>query len=222
MDFALIIAGLAIALLAILGKAILAILQLQRKKRLRKIADDLGLIFIEDGNHALFSSISDFQLFSVGRKGKCSKMICGETDELTIGIFDYTYVAGSGESTKRYAQSVIALSSEQIAIPQFNLRPQRILDKLISVLGIKDIEFENYPEFSRIFFVQSNDEQGVRDFFDSEWIDFLTRFKGFSIQGRDGALIFYKSNKKVHPNQIKEYLSKAYDFFGHIVQRSGA
>lgn len=222
MDFALIIAGLAIALFAILGKAMLAILQLQRKKRLRKIADDLGLIYIEDGNHALFSSISDFPLFSVGRKGKCSKMICGETDELTIGIFDYTYVAGSGESTKRHAQSVIALSSEQIAIPQFNLRPQRILDKLISVLGIRDIEFENYPEFSRMFFVQSNDEQGVRDFFDSEWIDFLTRFKGFSIQGRDGALIFYKSNKKVHPNQIKEYLSKAYDFFGHIVQRSGA
>ncbi len=222
MKMLLIYAGLALPVFVIVGKIVYAFLQHKRKKRLRQVADELGLAYIEDGNHTLLPSISDFSLFSTGRKGKCSKMICGETGELTIGIFDYTYVAGSGESTKRYTQSVIALSSEQIAIPRFNLRPQRILDKLISVLGIKDIEFEDYPEFSRMFFLQSNDEQGVRDFFDSEWIDFLTRFKGFSIEGRDGALIFYKSNKKVHPNQIKEYLSKAYDFFGHIVQRSVA
>ncbi|MCH2182020.1 MAG: hypothetical protein MK108_08450 [Mariniblastus sp.] len=204
----------------LVGKVVYAWFQYRRKKRLREVADELGLEYIEDGQHSLFQSISDLSLFRSGRSGKSSKMICGDTGELTIGIFDYSYVSGSGDSTKSYTQSVIALLSDQIVLPRFNLQPQGILHKLIGALGVQDIDFEEYPEFSRMFFLQGEDEQGIRDFFDAEWIDFLARFQGYCIEGKDGALIFYRPNKQVHPDQIKEYLSQAYDFFGHIIERA--
>ena len=206
----------------LVGKLVYAWVQYRRKKRLREVAEELGLEYIDDGQHSLLRSVSDLSLFRAGRKGKSSKMICGDTGELTIGIFDYSYVSGSGDSTKSHTQSVIALLSDQIVLPRFSLRPQGILFKLINVLGVQDIDFEEHPEFSRMFFLQGEDEQAIREFFDAEWIDFLTRFQGYCIEGKNGALVFYRLNKQVKPDQTKEYLAKAYDFFGHIVERASA
>ena len=195
----------------------------KRKQGLRKIAEDLGLDYVEDGKHHLFNSLSDLSLFSGGRSRKCSQMICGETDEVTIGIFDYTYHSGRGDDKRSYTQSVIALQSEQIKLPQFQMRPQSsILDILGSVLGIQNIDFETHPEFSKMFILQGNDEAAIREFFDADWLSFLERYKGFSLEGRNGALIFYCSNRQIRPSEIKDYLAKAYDIYGHIIERAAA
>lgn len=194
----------------------------RRKKGMRTIAEELGLEYIEDGNHHLVTALSDFSLFSGGRSRKCSKMICGETEEVAISIFDYTYHTGRGDEKRSFTQSVIALQSEQIKTPRFQMRPQGIFDILGSALGIQDIDFETHPEFSKMFILQGNDEEAIREFFDSDWLSFLEQYKGFSLEGRDGALVFYCSNREIRPTEIKDYLAKAYDIYGHIVERANS
>ena len=192
----------------------------KRRQQLRQVADDLGLEYVAKGEHPLYSVVHDFRLFSHGRSRKRSKLIAGETDDLTIGVFDYAYTTSSGENSTTHRQSVVALHSDAIVIPCFNLRPQNMLDRLGAAMGLQDIDFENHPNFSQMFVLQGEDEAAIRTFFDGDWLDFLENYRGFSIEGRNGSLIFYKARYRIRPNEIKNYLGKAYEIYGHIIERS--
>ncbi len=100
------------------------------------------------------------------------------------------------------------------------LRPQNMLDRLGAAMGFQDIDFETHPNFSQMFVLQGEDEAAIRTFFDDEWLNFWENYRGFSIEGQNGSLIFYTANHRIRPNEIKNYLGKAYEIYGHILERS--
>lgn len=187
----------------------------KRKEALGVAADEFGLSFLPDGDGALESRLGSFSLFGQGRKRKLTNLIKGDTDEVEIALFDYQYTTGSGKHQHTHKQSVAALHSTELQCPHFTMRPEGMFDKIGSAIGFQDIDFDSHPEFSKMFVLKGEEAQ-VRSFFVPSVLEFFEQHKGISVEARPGALIFYRSGKRVKPEQLKDLLSDAYQVFGAI------
>ena len=59
-------------------------------------------------------------------------------------------------------------------IPVFTIDREHVFDKLASLAGYDDIDFEEFPEFSDAYYLKGPNEAGIRDLFKPELIEFLT------------------------------------------------
>ena len=210
---------LAVALFVIGGIGIAMWQEKKRRKEMGEAAESLGLEYSVDGHSQLLSQIADFSLFNSGRSRKNTKVITGETDEVRIAIFDYQYTTGSGKNSHTHHQSVIALQSPKLVMPRFRMRPEGMFDKLGSMVGAADIDFESHPNFSRMFVLRGDDEEAIRRFFSNELLNFFEGYSGYSVEGRNGALILYRPGKRIRPDEVKDFLARAYEVFGYVADR---
>ena len=192
----------------------------KRRETIQEHAEAMGLTFFPDGDSELMNRLSLFKLFSQGRGRKMTNLIQGDSGEVSIAIFDYQYTTGSGKQSQTYSQSVVALQSNQLVCPDFTIRPENLFDKIGGALGFQDIDFESHPLFSKSFVLQSSDEKAIRQYFDQSVLDFFAAKPGISVEAQSGTLFFYRSGRKIQPEQIKDNLAQAYEIFGMMVDKS--
>ena len=141
-------------------------------------------------------------------------MIQGQTDDVSIYLFDYYFTTGSGKRRRNHRQTVACLSAPNLALPQFAMRPQgAILDAIGRSLGGQDIDFDSHPDFSRMFVLQGTDEMTIRDHFQPAVLEFFEQHAGISVEGLGNGLFFYRHNRRVPPDGMRELLSQAYEVF---------
>ncbi|MCK4820866.1 hypothetical protein KA005_34185, partial [bacterium] len=128
-----------------------------------------------------------------------------------ITIFDYKYTVGSGKSSHTYKQTVVYFQSDDLALPDFALRPERIFHKIGSVFGYQDIDFETSPEFSRHYLLRGVNETAIRNLFGMDVLAYFEREKSkkMCVEGNDKHLIYYKSGKLIKPEDIRIELEEA-------------
>ncbi len=208
-----------IGVFAIIGVliGISAWLDRKRGEELKKVADELGLTFLPEGSSELAERLSAFALFNSGHGRKQARLIQGESDEVTISIFDYQYTTGSGKQSQTHRQSVAAMCSSEIQIPDFTLRAEHMWDKLGGLIGMSDINFDSHPTFSGMFVLKGSNEEAIRKFFTPAVLTFFERHKGASVEAAQGALIFYQPGRKVAAREIRDFLSQAYEIYGVVV-----
>ncbi len=191
----------------------------RRTETFTELAESLGLIFYPQGDAKLQGLVSRFDLFKQGRDRKHSNVLVGETDEVRLAIFDYSYTVGSGKNASTYRQTVAAIVSPQLAIPSFTMRPEGFFDSIGGFLGFQDIDFDHHPEFSSSFLLKSEEEQRVREFFDIPILDYFAKHRGISVEAFADQMIFYRNNKRVKPDDVKQLLADAYEVYGLLVDR---
>ncbi|MDB4371530.1 hypothetical protein N9Z44_05460, partial [Mariniblastus sp.] len=188
--------------------------EIKRKRELKELAEEIGLAFIPDGDPKLLARFSTCVFFNRGHSPKITNLIHGDSGDVKLAIFDYVYYLGSGENTDFRRQSVVSLQSSDLVCPDFTIRPENLLDGIGSVLGKQDIDFDDHKAFSSKFVLQGSDEQQVRQYFDRETLDFFTARSDIRVEASTGTLLSYsKGYKRIHPNQIKDSLAKAYEIF---------
>lgn len=191
----------------------------KRRESLQAAADELGLTYLKDGDPHLMGLAGSFNVCSTGRSRKMYNLIQGETDELTIAIFDYKYTTGSGKNSSTHNQTLVMLHSHKLANPSFTMRPEGFFDKIGGMLGFKDIDFESHPKFSDSFVLKSSDEEATRQFFNAPLLEFFEGRLGISVEANPGAMIFYRPRVRSKPVDLKTLFAEAYEVFGAMVDR---
>ncbi len=166
----------------------------KRRNEIRKVAKELNMDFYEADDFGLVAFLEDFKLFSIGRSKKIKNMLIrvDGKEGLDIRIFDYRYVIGSGKSTQFFNQTVFYLHSEKLGLPQFMLKPENFFHRIGKFLGMpQDINFEEYPEFSKQYYLKGEEEAAVRSTFKDDLLHFFTVEKNWTLEGRKFTLIFY-------------------------------
>ena len=192
----------------------------KRRESMMRAAESMGLTFYPDGDPSLLSRLSTFKLFNQGRARKMKNLIQGDSGEVNIAIFDYQYTTGSGKNSSTHSQSVVALQSSQLVCPDFTMRPENMFDKIGSALGFQDIDFESHPLFSKSFVLQSSDETAIRQYLTPSLLEFFQTKLGISVEAQSGTMFFYRSGRRIKPEQIKDNLTQAYEVFGVMVDQS--
>ncbi|MEC9094586.1 MAG: hypothetical protein VX438_17890 [Planctomycetota bacterium] len=190
-----------------------------RREKLEKFASELSLDFHPTGLEELQSLLQEFKLFNLGRSRKMTNVILGETEIIKVAIFDYSYTTGSGKEQSTANQTVVAMESNELNIPSFTMRPEHLFDWVGSAFGFQDIDFDDHPQFSKLFVLKATDESSVRDFFDQELLDFFTERKGITFEGIPGRFIYFKAGRRTKVEDMKSYLEEGYSVYSAFMAR---
>ena len=162
-----------------------------RTKKIKEIADELKLTFYPEGNEDLIYDLS---------RGLITNEIVGEHNESLFAIYDNSYTVGSGNNSTTYSQSIIHFKCSKIHLPQFVLRPECFIDKIL-----KDIDFPENVAFSKNHFLKGDDETQIRQLFNSHIINILENQRGISVYGKKNELQIFKDDVELEPEEPEEW-----------------
>lgn len=177
----------------------------KRRKALEEFAAKRGFIF--STNSRIFDSFKrHFRVFDRGRRPGVSNCLSGEIDGNAFELFTFFYTTGNKNSRRR-TLSVIAFTDKKLSLPQFELVPEAVFDRLLNKLGFQDIDFPEQPDFSRKFRLQGQDETAVRAIFNADLIRDLISRPAISIEAHQDVILFYLNQKVLKLEEIDTTLN---------------
>ena len=188
-------------------------LHLQNKKRteaMRAIAESLEMEFVAEKCDPSTLGLDDIDLFEIGLYRKVFNLMKGTFGDTDAFIFDYHYDRG-GKNSTTYSQTVIAhkiSSKDGFQLPKFTCKPERFYHRFADVFGLKDIDFEQYPEFSKAYRLIGEDADSVRKIFNETVIRQLEAEskQGWNVGAAGEWLVIHKHNEIVKPNDCPQFL----------------
>ncbi|MBB76459.1 MAG: hypothetical protein CMJ75_18295 [Planctomycetaceae bacterium] len=208
--------------------AIVLIVRRVQKKRAEKrtadlqvVAADLKLEFRDRGDASLQQALSAFPLFSIGRARKLTNLFVADTPDLKINLFDYQYTTGHGKHKRIRRQTVAAVQSQALTVPDFVMRPEGRLDRVGSLLGRQDIDFDDHPAFSKAFVLQSTVESETREFFDTTLLDYFAEHGTISFEAAAGTFLYFRRWQYVaaETEPLRDFLGEGYQAYQAIQER---
>ncbi len=191
---------LALFLLVII---ISTVLEKKRTKALVSVAKSLEMVFDPDGawvNDSVFLG-SGLDLMKKGHSRRMKHVMRRQLADVTAYIFDYRYTTGSGKNSTTHLQTVAGFEINNVTLPQFRCKPERFYHKVADALGKHDIDFERFPEFSKRYRLNADNELEMHEVFSDELIRLLEQEadKEWSIEGKRNLLIVYRQRRRIKP-----------------------
>lgn len=199
----------------LLGAIIFAVYwyEQRRTERLQAVCEQLGLRFYPKGDETLLDRLAQFHLFSQGHSRKIKNMLHGETPDAEIAVFGYRYTTGGGKNSHTWSQTVMYFRSPSLTLPQFALRPEKLFHRIGQVMGYQDIDFHSHPVFSKRYLLRGTDEAAVRGVFADDVLSHFEAQQKVSTEGGGDQLIFYRSAKRIDPDQIQPFMEEGFRVF---------
>lgn len=185
----------------------------KRTDALTAFAEFEHYTFTKNPDDTFLPSLSRFHLFSKGYAKKGSNVLSKHSTERDLTIFDYRYTTGGGKNSHTWSQTVVLYQSNRLQLPSFTLRPENVFHKIGKSFGYKDIDFDTYPIFSKQYLLRGEDEMKVRKLFTERALSYFDEKKGFCVEGDGTQLLFYRSSKKVSPQNMPVFLETGLEVF---------
>lgn len=150
---------------------------------------------------------------------KIFNLISGQINNLNAAVFDFRYTMrgirrNGHKQIEQRTQTVVYLQSPNANLPQFALRPEGWTDKLISLVGLSDINFPHRPSFSSSYVLQGANEQLIRHLFNDRVLGFFENNQKLCVEGEGNYLIVYQHNVKNQPAEFQANLQQAMTILG--------
>jgi hypothetical protein len=142
------------------------------------------------------------------------------SDHDRIDVSDMTLTSGAMQDKEDTQITVVHVSELDVRIPDFALEPEGLWSKFSELVGGRDIDFHEYPEFSKKYYLRSEDEEAVRSFFKEQIIQFLENREEMHIECHKNKLIFYKKRNLMDPSEIEYTVKYAEDFLEVVSQKA--
>jgi hypothetical protein len=155
------------------------------------------------------AALGSFHLFKRGHGRQGRNLMRGKAGDYEAIVFDYQYTVGGGKNSHTYRQTVVIFPGIGVALPEFTLAPEHIWEKIGSLFGYQDIDFEASEEFSKHYLLRGPDETAIRSAFGAEALGFFAQTLGWSVESCGGSLAVYRSAKRCKPEELQPFLSEA-------------
>lgn len=165
--------------LGVMAMAVVVAVYTWRKKAQRREALALwgakrGLAFSAEDPHRTLSL--PFRLFRCGDGRGVENVLSGTWEGLPIRLADYWYYDEShdsqGRSSRSYEHYSIALMPIEATLPPVRIEHENAFTRLVSAVGLKDVEFES-GEFNRRFRVNAEDREFAFKLLDARMMEWL-------------------------------------------------
>ena len=183
----------------------------KRTEAMRAIAESLEMEFVAEKCDPNTLGLDSIDLFKKGRSRKVLNLIKGIFGDTNAFIFDYHYVTGGGKNSSHHSQTVIAYeicSKDGFQLPQFTCKPEHFFHKFADIFGFEDIDFEQYPEFSKVYRLKGENADSVRKVFNETVIRQLEAEseQRWNVDAAGEWLVIHKYNKIIKPNDCPQFL----------------
>jgi hypothetical protein len=181
----------------------------KRREALQRVADELGFTFSQK-DPGLLLRFAGMHLFSQGHGQRITNVLQGEANGLRVDLFDYTFTIGGGKSSSTHRQTVVSFVLPDRDLPAFSLRPENTFHRIGAWFGYQDINFEDFPVFSKRYLLRGPDEPAIRKLFTPEVMTFYEGLTGVCTEGAGCVLIFYRERHRVAPEQTRGFLEEGF------------
>lgn len=120
-----------------------------------------------------------------------------------IEVSDITLSEGVRQAQEDTHMTVFHLSDLEIQIPDFALEPEGLWSRVSELVGGKDIDFPEFPEFSRKYYLRSDDEHATRSFFNEQLIRFFEDKEEIHVECHKNRLLIYKRRDILDVEEIE-------------------
>lgn len=177
----------------------------ERAQAFRQCASQLDWKFKEEDN-GMLAWLLDFKLFKQGAHKKVLPLVVIEDDDLGFTcLMDYIYTISSGKSSHTYRQTVYFKYSKALALPNFVMVPERWYHRVGTYFGMQDIDFPEYPEFSKHYLLRGDDEEYIRYHFNHpEMMRFFGSQDFYSMEGMNYLLVLYVNDRILPLEQMMQ------------------
>jgi carbonic anhydrase len=185
----------------------------KRRGNIKLAAESLNFTYSADNGKGLLESLGVFKLFNIGGSKKITNIMTGNMNNIPVTVFDYSYITGGYKNSRARRQSVVMFESERLRLPEFILQPQNILHKMGQVFGSKDIRFEAYLTFNKLYSLRGDDEVAIRNVFNDSVISYFERHPGLSIEAFTTRLLFYRAAKQAPPAKLESFIQESCEVY---------
>jgi hypothetical protein len=189
-----------------------------RAHTMKRLAAELNLQFQPTDEWGLRRQLSDFRLFRRGMSRRITNHLRSRDAmlETDFHLFDYRFKVSTGKSSKTYNQTVFFVDSRRLALPDFTMKPENILHYIGDLLGFKDIDFEEYPKFSRNYYLKGDDEDYIRASLPHSFLRFFSQEKNWYMEAINYYLIFYRTDHQIPGAELRDFYRKGVKVFGML------
>jgi hypothetical protein len=189
-----------------------------RAEELRACANALNWAFKPKDESGMIKWLLDFNLFKHGGGRKIEPLIITREDDLAFTcMFDYTYTISTGKSTATFHQTVYFRYSKALALPHFVMVPEKWYHRVGTYFGMQDIDFVEYPEFSRNYLLRGSDEPYIRHHFNHpDMVRFFDEQDFYSMEGMNYLMILYVNTVVLPVDRALQLVTvgdRLHDFF---------
>lgn len=186
----------------------------KRAAGLKALAESMNLPFFPHGDATLVRTLGAFHLFSLGRSKAVSNMIHGQSEDTDLAIFDYRFTTGHGKHKHTTRQTVIYFDTPRLSLTGFALRPESLFQKLGKILGLDDIDIQDSPRFSSLFWLQGSHVAEVRKLFREDVVQWFEKRPDLSAEGSGPRLILYRAARRTSPEQVRQLMEDGFELYG--------
>ncbi|MFO0947210.1 MAG: hypothetical protein U1D30_14915 [Planctomycetota bacterium] len=161
-------------------------------------------------------SIAELELFTQGRSRQVLNLLRGETRSVQLSLFDYQYVTGSGKNATTHKTTALLIRSPSLMLPRFTLKPENFFHRIGTFFGLKDINFEEHPEFSRKYLLKGKNEEAVRALFVPSRLEFFEGTNGTYVEGDGDQLVFCRPGERVDPDKLRSFLEEGFAIYSQL------
>ena len=184
------------------------------EKQRRDVAERLGIEYhkrLVPADQAMFAKFAlasrgrkqMFAKFALTSRGRnASKAFVADSGDLRMVIFDFRYIVGSGSGSRVYKQTVVMAQSELLSIPVFKISPEDMRQKIASLFGYQDINFDDDTNFSKAFKLTGPDIDKIRAFFTAKRRQELLSQRQIILEGNGDQFIFHQTG--LHMSSFEE------------------
>ena len=196
--------------------------QKKRREALAALANRLGWTFNPASDPYHDEQFRHFKIFTRGHSRRTYNTLRGsikildKTCKAKAGDYLYKETHGSGKDrrTTTYRFSYLIVDHPYNYLPALLIRPEGIFDKLKSAFGFDDINFES-AEFSRRFYVKSQDKRFAYNVIDPRMMEFLLASSPAMLDIQNNDCCLSDGKKTWTPEQFNHQISWIIEFFNH-------
>jgi MFS superfamily sulfate permease-like transporter len=189
-----------------------------RQIELRKFAENNEFIYYPQRTRATIK-YKDFP-FQAGKKISYEENILSQYAEHgKLELSDVTLLEGALQDQKEIPITILHISDVDVLAPDFALEPEGMWSKLFEGISGKDIDFAQYPSFSKKYYLRSSQENEIPAFFNESLIHFLENREDMHIECHRHRFIFYKKRELLEPAEML-YLTKFAEDFLSVISPS--
>jgi hypothetical protein len=163
-----------------------------RIAEIQALANQLKLQYFPKGDASIGPLLSNLEFFQQGTQRKITHLLKGQVkhkgQSITVAIFDYQYTLGrqhnhwevsdnsagfsSKDDTSSFFLTALVFYGESLNLPRFELRLEHLMDKMANVIGLQDINFSEFPTFSKRYRLLGTMPDRIRAVFQPNIIKF--------------------------------------------------
>ena len=194
----------------------------KRKKQIIIFARENNLEYTEDDPFVI-AQIKHFEVYKERHDYEnVLNILTGTYKNASMKVFDYESVFCGNKLRSDYSggvkdvQTIAYFKDENLELPPyFFLCPEGICQKIKKINGYKDINFTDYPMFSKKYILQCVSEEKAGKLFTHEVIRFFEQNSGLnlSVEGKFNEILVYKSKKRISVREIGTFIDTAKEIY---------